>query len=70
MKQRLWASALMSLILSCLMTAWVTWLNLGFTTDYPAHWLRAWMSAWPVAGLISFTFAPFVQKFSQQMAER
>ncbi|MAC47171.1 DUF2798 domain-containing protein [Oceanospirillum beijerinckii] len=62
MKHRILFATLMSLILSCLMTAWVTWLNLGFTTDFIQHWLKAWISAWPAAGIISFTFAPMVQK--------
>ncbi|WP_417790459.1 DUF2798 domain-containing protein [Terasakiella pusilla] len=61
MKQRLVFSLVMSLILSFLMTLWVTWINLGFIPDFVSQWLRAFGMAWPAAAVISFFTAPLVQ---------
>jgi Protein of unknown function (DUF2798) len=40
-KQRLLSSFIMSLLLSGLMSAWVTWLNLGLVGDFVSRWLHA-----------------------------
>ncbi|GAA0693822.1 hypothetical protein GCM10009104_21540 [Marinobacterium maritimum] len=68
MKQRLWFTALMSLVLSFFMTAYVTWLNLGFSDLYVTQWMRAFSMAWPAAGVISFIFGPTVQQWSHRLA--
>ncbi|MBY4676455.1 DUF2798 domain-containing protein [Marinobacterium arenosum] len=67
MKFRLCFAFLLSLVLSFLMTAWVTWLNLGFTADFISRWLSAFITAWPAAALISFTLAPSVQRLTRYL---
>lgn len=61
-KFRFCFAALMSLILSFLMTAWVTWINLGFIQGFVGYWLRAFVIAWPAAAIISYVFGPWVQR--------
>lgn len=55
---------LMSLILSLLMTLWVTYINLGFTASLFHDWKLAFMYAWPMAWIVSFLFGPFVAQLS------
>ena len=49
MKCVLISGALNSFALSLLMTAWVTWRNLGASSDFVEHWISAFVSAWPLA---------------------
>ncbi|WP_258313023.1 DUF2798 domain-containing protein [Alteromonas sp. KUL49] len=54
----------MSLILSLLMTLWVTYINLGFTASFFNDWRLAFMYAWPVAWIVSFLFGPLVTQLT------
>ncbi|MDV7340137.1 DUF2798 domain-containing protein [Terasakiella sp. A23] len=69
MKQRLIFTAVMSLTLCFFMTLWVTWINLGFNSDFILQWLRAFGLAWPVAAVVSFVTGPFVQTLSAKLAD-
>lgn len=62
-------SGFMSLLMSSLMSAWVTWLNLGFSATYLNRWLHAFVAAWPAAFLIVVVSAPTVQRFSQRLLQ-
>ena len=64
---RLLNTALMSMLLSFLMTLWVTWLNLGFITDCIQHWLHAWLMAWPAAFICVMLLARPVLLISQKV---
>ncbi|QCZ92656.1 DUF2798 domain-containing protein [Salinimonas iocasae] len=64
MTQRIIFSFLMSLVLSFLMSAWVTYLNLGFVDTFVQRWMQAWLMAWPAAAIISFVFGPAVNRTS------
>ena len=66
-KQRLLSSLIMSLLLSGLMSAWVTWLNLGLVGDFVSRWLHAYLLAWPAAFTIVVLLAPAVQSLSWRM---
>ena len=67
LKQRLLSSLLMSLLLSGLMTAWVTWLNLGLVADFVARWMHAFVMAWPAAFTIVVLLAPSVQRLAWRL---
>ncbi|MGF1697206.1 DUF2798 domain-containing protein [Vibrio kyushuensis] len=43
------------------MTLWVTWLNLGYVTNFLSQWGKAFILAWPAATIISIVFGPYVQ---------
>ncbi|QEL56925.1 DUF2798 domain-containing protein [Chromobacterium paludis] len=70
MHQRLLFSLLMSAAMSFLMTAWVTWLNLGLTSDFLARWFHAFASAWPAAFIAVLLLAPPVQKLTLRLLNR
>lgn len=67
MRQRIIFSALLSGVLSGLMTLWISWMSLGPGPDLLGAWLRAWPSAWPVAGAISFGLAPTMLRLSHRI---
>lgn len=67
MKQRIIFTVIMSFFLSSLMTLWVTYLNLGNTPQFMSLWGRAFLMAWPAAGLISFFVSPLAQRMTQKI---
>ncbi|WP_138464952.1 DUF2798 domain-containing protein [Poseidonocella sp. HB161398] len=67
MSQRILFAAMMSLVLSFLMTFFVTWLNLGFGPHFASNWMAAFRVAWPAAGTISFLFGPVVLRASLRL---
>lgn len=70
LQQRLLSSSIMSIMLSGLMTAWVTWLNLGFATDFATRWRHAFLMSWPAAFLIVVAIGPSVQRLSHWLLTR
>ena len=67
---RLVSASLMSMLMSFLMTAWVTWLNIGIRPDFLARWAHAFLAAWPAAFVIVVLCAPAVQGFSLRLVQR
>lgn len=61
---------LMSLVMTLLMSAWVTWLNIGLQADFLPRWRHAFFAAWPVAFCAVMLFAPRVQLFSRNIVAR
>lgn len=57
---------LMSLVMTLLMSAWVTWLNIGLQADFLPRWRHAFFAAWPVAFCAVMLFAPRVQRDEPQ----
>ncbi|MCW8108862.1 DUF2798 domain-containing protein [Alteromonas ponticola] len=43
----------MSLVLSTLMSGWVTFINIGWVDGLGEAWMKAFILAWPAAFLIS-----------------
>ena len=70
MKYRLAFSLLMSLLLSSLMSGWVTYVNLGLVEDFASYWSSAFVLAWPAAAMISFLSGPEIQKLSTYLANK
>lgn len=69
LKFRLLSSALMSLMLGGLMTGWVTWLNMGFASDFLPRWGKAFVCAWPAAFFIVVLIGPSVQRLSLHLLQ-
>ncbi len=61
---------LMSLVMTLLMSAWVTWLNIGLQADFLPRWRHAFFAAWPVAFCAVMLFAPRVQLMSRSIVAR
>ncbi|TPE55297.1 DUF2798 domain-containing protein [Maribrevibacterium harenarium] len=70
MKHRILFATMMSFVLSILMTAWVTFVNLGLHPEFLSFWMKSWVLAWPAAGAISFVFAPMLHKLAQRLADK
>jgi len=58
----------MSLVLSSMMSGWVTWINLGWSANFLMNWSQAFYLAWPAAALISFFIGPEVHKLSTKFS--
>ncbi len=63
-KFRMFNTAVMSVLLSLMMTLWVTWINLGFVDDFVLRWMKAWLLAFPAAFVCVLILAQPVMKFS------
>ncbi len=68
LRLRLIFALLMSCLMSLLMTAWVTWLNLGSGPLFLAHWRHAFIAAWPAAFSVVVLLAPAMQRLSLRLA--
>lgn len=64
---RLVFGLLMSLVMSVLMTCWVTYINLGMGPNFAMQWGRAFLMAWPAAFLIAFSFGPLLQRVTLRL---
>ena len=49
-------------IMAFLMTAYVTWFQLGFVGDFLVRWMKAWITAWPLAYLSALIASPFARR--------
>ncbi|WP_441003813.1 DUF2798 domain-containing protein [Pseudocolwellia agarivorans] len=70
MSYRLVFSLLMSFVLCFLMTVWITFINLGAVEGFFMSWARAFLFAWPVAWLISFSFGPKIAAIAQKLCKQ
>lgn len=55
---------LMAAVMAFLMTALITWLNLGFPPDYFTRWLTAFVIAWPAAAVSAYIAIPIARKMT------
>lgn len=62
LRTRMIFAALMSLLMSIIMSGWVTWLNIGLHPDFALRWGRAFLAAWPAAFVSVVLLAPAVQR--------
>ncbi|MGL4439581.1 MAG: DUF2798 domain-containing protein [Bosea sp. (in: a-proteobacteria)] len=53
---------LMAGVMAFLMTALITWLNLGFPPNYFALWIKAFVIAWPAAAIAAFIAIPLARR--------
>lgn len=58
---------IMAGIMAFLMTAIITWLNLGFPPDYLARWAVAFVIAWPLAAIAAFVAIPVAQRLTKRI---
>ncbi len=54
--------ALLSGVMAFLMTAVITWLNIGAPPDFIARWLKAFVVAWPLAYLAALIASPIARR--------
>ena len=61
-KARFIFPVLMAGIMAFLMTALVTWINLGFPPDYLYRWMKAFALVWPCAAGSAFVAIPIARR--------
>ncbi|SBS25443.1 hypothetical protein MSP8886_00281 [Marinomonas spartinae] len=70
MKHRIIFAVLMSFTLSLIISAWITYVNIGMHPDFVRFWMNAWALAWPAAGIISFIAGPFLHSLAYKIANK
>lgn len=68
LRTRIIFAALMSLLMSIIMSGWITWLNIGFHPQYGLRWAHAFVAAWPAAFVSVVLIAPVVQRLTQRVS--
>jgi hypothetical protein len=58
-----------SLIMSCIMSMVITFLNLGWVEDFFARWMEAWLSAFLVAFPVILLVLPIARTIVIQLTE-
>lgn len=58
---------IMATIMSFLMTAVITLINLGLRPDFLALWARAFVIAWPLAVAAAFIAIPIAVRLTQRI---
>ena len=64
LKLRITFGALMSLVLTTLMTCWITYINIGLTPTFLTSWFKAFQLAYPAAFIIAFFISPHIMKLA------
>jgi predicted PurR-regulated permease PerM len=54
----------MAFFMALLMTAVVTYMNLGFSPNYISQWMKALAIAWPLSSVAAFAAVPLGQKIT------
>lgn len=68
-KFRLLNTAIMAILLSGLMTVYVTFINLGMIENFISYWIKAWILAAPAAFVCVLILAAPVQKVTRKILE-
>jgi hypothetical protein len=55
-------------IIVFVVSAVVTWANIGFRADFVTRWLSAFILGWPVAAVTAFIAIPPVRRLAGQLA--
>jgi hypothetical protein len=63
-KARFIFPVVMAFFMALLMTAVVTFINLGLPRDFLLHWMRAFVVAWPLASLVAFAAVPLARRIT------
>ena len=50
--------AVTSFMVVFIVTAFVIWLNIGFSDDFLSRWIKSWLFGWPVATVSVIVFTP------------
>ena len=61
---------LITAIIVFVVSAVVTWSNIGFAADFVRRWLTSFLIGWPVAAVTAFIAIPFVRQLTQWLVAR
>jgi hypothetical protein len=54
----------MAFFMALLMTAVITFTNLGFPPNYLTQWMKAFVVAWPLASCVAFVAVPLARRIT------
>jgi hypothetical protein len=54
----------MAFFMALLMTAVVTFINLGFPANFFIQWMKAFAVAWPLASVVAFLAVPLARRIT------
>lgn len=57
----------MAFFMALLMTAVVTFINLGLPADFIFQWLKAFAVAWPLASVVAFIAVPLARRITAKI---
>jgi Protein of unknown function (DUF2798) len=57
----------MAFFMALLMTFVVTFMNLGFPSNFLAQWLKAFAVAWPLASCVAFVAVPLARHITAKI---
>ena len=63
-KARLIFPVLITAVIVFVVSAVVTFSNIGFSADFVPRWLKAFFTGWPVAAVVAFFAVPVVQRLT------
>ena len=66
-KARIIRPVIVAAIMAFLMTAIITYLNLGFPPDFLKRWMIAYAVAWPFATLAAFVAVPIADRLTKKI---
>lgn len=66
-KARFILAATMSSMMVAMVTLIVTWLNLGFPSNFLLKWAQAWIIAWPIAAITGYIVMPMARRFTTRV---
>lgn len=64
-KARIIFPIIVTAIIVFLVSAVVTFINIGFSPNYVGQWLRSFIIAWPVAAMVAFIAIPVARRSTQ-----
>jgi Protein of unknown function (DUF2798) len=63
-KARVIFPIIMAFFMALLMTAVITFINLGFPPNYFVQWMKAFGVAWPLASCVAFVAVPLARRIT------
>ncbi|MDP2410421.1 MAG: DUF2798 domain-containing protein [Pseudolabrys sp.] len=69
-KTRFIMATVMSSVMVFMVTLLVTYLNLGFRSDFLMQWAKAYIIAWPVAATTGFLVMPVARRATDAIMRR
>lgn len=66
-KARIIRPVIVAAIMAFMMTAIITYLNLGFPPDFLKRWMIAYAVAWPFATLAAFVAVPIADRLTKKI---
>jgi ABC-type phosphate transport system permease subunit len=64
-KARFIFPVIISALIVFVVSAVVTFTNIGLRADFVPRWLKAFMTGWPVAAVLSFLAIPYVRRATE-----